>query len=216
MPTSLSCGPRRVRARPAASPLRALSCFAALLAAAFALVACGGGGDDEGDITDVLTTSVKSTDPADCTKLETQQFVEQTEFSTGPEAVTECQQDASDTSDDPDSVDVTDIQVDGDNATANVAFTGGSFGGSTLTVALVKDGDQWKLDRITDIVTLDVATFKQSFADRLAASGDVPAQVKSCIGQAIQGASEDQIKQALLSGTEQDLVALFSQCIPSG
>jgi hypothetical protein len=196
--------------------LRVLSCFAALLAATFALAACGGGSDDEGGITGVITTSVKSTDPADCTKVETQRFVEQTEFSTGQEAITECRQDASDTSDDPDSVDVTDIKVDGDNASANVAFTGGSFGGSTLTVALVNDGDQWKLDGITDIVSLDVATFKQSFTDRLAASGDVPAPVKSCIGQAIQAASANQIKQALLGGTEQDLVALFSQCIPSG
>jgi hypothetical protein len=196
---------------------RSRSIVLALLALGLALVlaACGGGGsDDEGEITDVITTSVKSTDPADCTKLETQRFVEQTEFSTGPAAVTECQQDASDTSDDPDSVDVADIKVDGDNATANVTFTGGSFGGSTLTVALVKDGDQWKLDKITDIVSLDVATFKRSFADRLAASGDVPAQIKSCIGQAIQGASEQQIKQALLGGTEQDLVGLFSQCLP--
>jgi hypothetical protein len=199
-----------------ARPPRALICFAVLLGTALTLAACGGGSDDEGDIADVIATSVKSTDPADCTKLETQRFVEQTEFSTGQQAITECQQDASDTSDDPDSVDVSDIKVDGDNATANVAFTGGSFGGSTLAVALVKDGDQWKLDKITDIVSLDVATFKQSFADRLAASGDVPAQVKSCIGQAIQGASEDQIKQVLLGGTEQDLVALFSQCIPSG
>lgn len=198
-----------------ARPRRALICVAGLLAA-FALVACGGGSDDEGDITEVISTSVKSTDPGDCTKLETRRFVEQTEFSTGQDAVRECQVNAADTSDDPDSVDVTDIKVDGDNATANVAFTGGSFGGSTLAVALVKDGDQWKLDRITDIVSLDVATFKRSFADRLAASGDVPPQVKSCIGQAIQAAGADQIKQALLGGTEDDLVALFSQCIPSG
>jgi hypothetical protein len=181
-----------------------------------ALTACGGGSDDEGDITDVIQTSVKSTDPAACTKLATQQFVNQTEFSIGAQAIKECQDDAADTSDDPDSVDVTDIKVDGDNATANVAFTGGSFGGSTLAVALVKDDEGWKLDKITDIVNLDVATFRQSFADRLAASGDVPAQVKTCITQAIQSASPDQIKQALLGGTEQDLVTLFSTCIPTG
>jgi hypothetical protein len=199
-----------------AKPSRALICVLAVLAASLALASCGGGNDDEGHITDVIQTSVKSTDPADCTKLATQNFVNQTEFSTGEQAIKECQDDAADTSDDPDSVEVTDVKVDGDNATANVAFTGGSFGGSTLAVALVKDGDQWKLDKITDIVNLDVATFKQSFADRLAASGDVPAQVKTCITQAIQNASEDQIKQALLGGTEQDLVTLFAQCIPAG
>jgi hypothetical protein len=39
--------------------------------------------------------------------------------------------------------------------------------------------------------------------------------VKTCITQAIQSASPDQIKQALLGGTEQDLVTLFSSCIPT-
>jgi len=179
-----------------------------------ALAACGGGGDDEGDIADVIQTSLKSTDPANCTKLATQQFVNQTDFSTGEQAIKECQDAAADTSDNPDSVEVTQIEVDGDNAAANVSFTGGSFGGSTLAVALVKDGEGWKLDKITDIVNLDVATFKQAFADRVAASGDASAQVKACITQAIQGASADQIKQALLGGTEQDLITLFSQCIP--
>jgi hypothetical protein len=198
-----------------AKPSRVLICVLAVLAASLTLAACGGGADDEGDITDAIRTSVTSTDPADCTNLATQQFVNQTEFSTGDQAIKECQEDAADSSDDPDSVEVTEVKVDGDDATANVAFTGGSFGGSTLAVALVKDGDQWKLDRISGIVNLDVATFKRSFADRVAASGDVPAQVKSCITEAVQGASEDQIKQALLGGTEQDLVALFSQCIPA-
>jgi hypothetical protein len=198
-----------------AKPSRVVICVLAVLAASLVLAACGGGADDEGDITGVIQTSVTSTDPADCTKLATQQFVNQTEFSTGDQAIKECQDDAADASDNPDSVEVTEIKVGGDDATANVDFTGGSFGGSTLAVAMVKDGDQWKLDRITGIVNLDVATFKRSFADRVAASGDVPAQVRSCITEAIRDASEDQIKQALLGGTEQDLVALFSRCIPA-
>ncbi len=186
-----------------------------VLAVPLALTACGGGGDDESDIADVIQTSVTSTDPADCIELLTQNFVNQTEFSTGENAVKQCELVAPDSSDNPQSTDVTEIKVDGDRASANVAFTGGSFGGSTLAVALVKDGDQWKLDRITGIVNLDVVTFKQSFAERVAASGEVSAQVKACITQEIQAAGADQIKRALLGGTEQDLVALFSRCIPA-
>jgi len=41
-----------------------------------------------------------------------------------------------DTTDDPDSTEVSNIAVDGTDATADVAFTGGIFNGSTISVAL--------------------------------------------------------------------------------
>src|SRR5262245_32104257 len=133
-----------------------LSLIPAALTSALLMAACGGNSDED-QITDVIKTSVKSTDPADCTKLETQTFVEQTEFALGPDAVKQCQDDAADTSDDPDSVDVKDVEADGDTGTANVTFHGGSFDGSTVTVGLVKEGDQWKLNRITGIPNFNLA-----------------------------------------------------------
>lgn len=191
-----------------------------LVAAPLVLGACGsddnGGSEDEDQITDVITTSVTSTDPADCTKLQTQQFLEQSNFSTGQEAVTDCEDDAADTADDPDSVEVSDVEVDGDTATANVAFSGGGFDGSTVTVALVKDGDQWQLNEITDIPELNADAFKQAFADRIPSEESIPPQIATCITDQINQASEEQIKQTLLGGTEDDLLALFGTCIPTG
>src|SRR5262245_55412419 len=117
-------------------PALALLAFALPLT----LAACGGGdsGDDEGDVTEVIETSVKTTDPADCTKLATQQFLEQTTFETGDAAVQQCEEDATDPTGDPDSVEVSDVSVDGDTASANVAFTGGTFDGSTISVEVAK------------------------------------------------------------------------------
>jgi hypothetical protein len=190
----------------------------AVLCSSVGIVACGGGGgnDDSAQITDVIQTSAKSTDPADCTKLETQQFVEQTELASGQAAIQQCQKDAADTSDDPSSVDVTDVESSGDTGSANVAFHGGSFDGSTLSVALTKDGDQWKLDKVTGIPNFNFAGLVHALTAKFNAEGSIPPQVASCIVQAFTSAGADQVKSIILSGNGDQLTALFSSCIPSG
>src|SRR5262245_53805225 len=117
--------------------------------AAFALAACGGGDDasseDQDQITQAINAAAASGDPSACTQYQTQRFLEQTNDGTGEAAVKSCEQDAADSV--ADSVDVTDIEVDGDSATAKAAVTGSVFDGQTLDIALVKEGDVWKLDQ---------------------------------------------------------------------
>jgi hypothetical protein len=188
----------------------------ALLIAALPVVlaACGGGGgsSDNDQITQLIQTSVKSTDPADCTKVQTQQFVEQTELASGQAAIQECQKDAADTSDNPDSVDVTDVSSSGDTGSATVAFHGGSFDGSTLKVALIKDGDQWKLDKVTDIPTFNFQGMVNALSSRLQADSTIPPQVATCVTQAFSNAGADQVKSIILNGSADQLTALFASC----
>jgi hypothetical protein len=190
----------------------------AALFSSLAIVACGGGGgnDNSSQITNVIQSSATSTDPADCTKLETQQFVEQTELASGQAALQQCQKSAADTSDNPSSVDVTDVKSSGNTGSANITFHGGSFDGSTLSVSLTKDGDQWKLDKITDIPTFNLQGVVDALSARLQADSSIPPQVATCITQAFSNAGADQVKSIILSGNGDQLTALFSTCIPSG
>lgn len=199
-------------------PARLFLLLLASICATVALAACGGGGgnDDNAQITDVIQTSVKSTDPADCTKLQTQQFVEQTELQSGQAAIQQCEKDASDTSDNPSSVDVANVTSSGDTGSADVTFHGGSFDGSTLTVAVSKDGDQWKLDKVTDIPNFNFAGLVQALSARLTSDNSIPPQVATCITQAFDNAGADQVKSIILSGSGDQLTALFSTCAPSG
>jgi hypothetical protein len=182
--------------------------------------ACGGGDDDGGSddtaqITEAIKTSITSTDPADCTRLQTQRFLEQSEYEVGQEAVQSCEEDAADTSDRPDSVDVSDVQVDGESATAAVAFQGGPIGTATVDVALVKEGDQWKLDQITGIRDIDLDSFKQSFTEEIEESPDIPAPIANCIKTAIGGVTEDQVKDAIVEGSQEAILGLFGNCVPN-
>jgi hypothetical protein len=200
------------------SPWRPVCLALLVLAVPVFVTACGGGGgsDSNAQITDLIQTSVKSTDPADCTKLQTQQFVEQTELASGQAAIQQCQKDAADTSDNPDSVDVTNVTSSGNTGSANVTFHGGSFDGSTLTVALTKNGDQWKLDKITAIPTFNLPGLVQALSARLNADASIPPQVAACITQAFTSAGTEKVKSVILSGSGDQLTALFSACAPSG
>jgi hypothetical protein len=180
-------------------------------------VACGGdddsgGSSDEDQVVSVIETAATSTAPEDCTKLQTQAFMEQSTFQTGADAVSKCEQDAPDEDgSNPDSVEVSDVSVDGSRATATAAFTGGSFDGSTVTLSLVKDGDQWKLDQITEVVELNAEAVRSAFASQLEASQDLDETQKACVSDSFATATDEQLK-GLLLGDATVLQELFGAC----
>ena len=181
------------------------------------LAACGGddgddGGSDEDQVSEVIETSATSADPADCTELQTQAFTEQTTLETGEEAIADCEEDAEDDSDNPDSVEVSNVAVDGTSATADAAFTGGAFDGSTVSVALIKEGDQWKLDQITDIPEFDFEGFTQAFGEQATADGELPPEVVTCITEAFNTAGAEQVKAIIVNGDAEGLNALVVPC----
>jgi ABC-type oligopeptide transport system substrate-binding subunit len=65
-----------------------------LILSALALTACGSSGGEDGEIEEVIETSATTTDPADCKKLNTQQFMEQTTQESGSAAVKACEEEA--------------------------------------------------------------------------------------------------------------------------
>ena len=172
---------------------------------------CGGGKSDEDQVSDVIDQTVTTTTKENCTDLSTKRFVEQVTFETGAEALKDC---ADPKSNDPaDSAEVTNVKVDGDSATADVAITGSTFDGQTVKVSLVKEDDQWKMDHIDDFVKFD----QQRFADSLVknftegSSGITKDQAK-CVASGFANASEDAAKTVILSGQAAAFVPVLRKC----
>ncbi len=184
--------------------------FAALCAAL--LVACGGDSEsDEEKVVTTIETSATSTDPADCTIYSTQAFMEQTEIETGKAAVKACEEGAKDGSDNPDSVTVDAVEIDNGSASAEVAFEGGNFDGQTLAVSLVEEDGEWKLDRVERFVGFDRDAFATSFEESLAGA-ELTGEQSSCLQEALDGASDEQLEALVTSGSEDGLVELFGDC----
>lgn len=186
----------------------------ALLALALGLVACGGDSEsDEDKIVDVIETSATSNDPADCERLSTQAFLEQTQLSEGKEAVESCEEDTKDSDGDSESVEVSKVEVDGSKATADAAFKGGNFDGQTLSVALVEEDGDWKLDEITEFAKLDQEKLAGSLEEAFQ-SGDDPLdpELASCIGEVLRDLDQSQVEEVVIGGSSDPIVEILEGC----
>lgn len=182
-----------------------------LLGIALFLAACGGGESDEDKIANVIETAATSTDPADCETLQTQAFTEQTTQSSGSEAVESCEREAEE-EEGAEEAEASNIEVEGSSASADVALTGGGFGGQVLTVSLVKEGDQWKLDEVAEIKQFDAAQLAQSFEEQFSESKEVNPQLASCIVEVFEEVSKEEAEELLLSGSREPLEELIEEC----
>lgn len=187
----------------------------ALIASAIVLSACGGGGgsSDESEIEEAIQTSATSEDPADCTKLATQNFEEQSTESEGAAAVKECEKEASEPESHAESVAVSEVEVEGSKASAEAAVTGGSLDGQTLEIALVKESGQWKLNEVTGFAKLDKAKLVEAFEREFAkSSSEVPEELATCVEEGLEEASQPEIEEYLLSGSPEGIEGLAEEC----
>ena len=192
---------------------RHLLLLSALIVSALALVACGSsGGNDEAEIEEAIETSATASDPANCTKLETLNFSEQSSGESGKAALKACEEEAQDSEGKAESVAVSEVEVDGTKATADAAITGGSLGGQTASLALVEEDGQWKLDEITGFVKLDQARLATVFAEQLEKGGEVEPEVTACIVTGIEEASKEEAEEFILDPANQALGELAESC----
>jgi hypothetical protein len=192
---------------------RHLLLLGALIVSALALVACGSSGSsDESEIEEAIETSATTADPANCTKLETLSFSEQSSGESGKAATEACEEEAKDPEGKAESVAVSEVEVEGEKATANAAITGGSLEGQTVSIALVEEDGQWKLDQITGFVKLDQGQLAEVFAEQLQGNKEIEPEVGACIVTGIEEASKDEAEEFVLDPTNQALGELAESC----
>ncbi len=193
---------------------RGLVLLCLLIVSALALAACGSSNGDESQIEEAIETSATSTDPADCTKFDTKRFVEQTTQAEGAEAIKTCEKEASEKSG-AKSATSSNIKVDGSKATADVALSGGGLGGQEVEVALVKEGDQWKLDELTGFVKFDQTKVVETLEEQFAKSSEVSKSLATCITSAFKEAPQAKFEEALLSPSTAGFEELAGDCFQS-
>jgi ABC-type glycerol-3-phosphate transport system substrate-binding protein len=180
-----------------------------LLLSALSLVACGSSESDEDQIVSAVETAATSSDPADCEELTTLTFMEQTQKEKGEEAVKACEDEA-DSPDNPESVEVSKVEVDGSEATADVAFSGGDFDGQTLVMGFV-DEDGWKVNEIVSFADFDRDEVTDELFTGLGEGGLTKAQL-SCVEKEVEAASDGEVEEFILSPTLGSLVGVVEGC----
>lgn len=185
-----------------------------LLFAAALLSACGGGGDsDESKIEAAIETSATSADPSNCTELQTQKFDEQNAAVAGAAAIEACEKESEEDEDQAESVAVSNVSVDGDEASAEAALTGGALDSQAVEIDLVKDGDNWKLDEIVGFTKFDAKALGEAFEARFKGEEEeIPAQISSCLVETFSSVSQDEAEELIFGGSQKPLEELVVSC----
>ncbi len=194
---------------------RLLCLLSAVIVFALVLSACGSSSDETGEVEKVIVASATANNPANCTKLNTVGFNEQLAGESGDAAVEECEKEA-ENNEGLDSVRVSKVEVDGSEATAAVALSGGGFDGQAIEVSLVKNGDQWKLDEIVKFTKFDPKQLAQAFETQVAKHpGELSNRLASCISDAFASASQEEAEELLLSGSSKAFEGVAEACLTS-
>lgn len=186
-----------------------LSCIA--IVSALALAACGSSESDEEKVEEAIVGSATNTDPALCTELNTQSFLEQLAQEDGKAAVEECEEEA-ENDEGADSVEISKVKVDGTKATADVGVIGGGLDGQALEVALVEDGDQWKIDEFVRLTKFDRETLVENFEREISNSGELNSALATCFIEAFEEASKADVEELLLSGSPKAFEEVAEAC----
>jgi hypothetical protein len=173
-----------------------------LLASALALSACGGGGSssgggsgDEGAIEETITASATESDPSKCTELQTQEFNEQDEGVSGAKATEVCEESAEASEEQAESVDISEIKVEGETATANAAIEGSGLNGQTVELELVKEEGNWKMNQFLGFAEFDGQTLSESLEEQLTGAEGVSDEEAKCIGEGFSEMSQGEAEE---------------------
>lgn len=190
-----------------------------LLASALALTACGGGGSssssdsgDEAAIEETIEMSATSTELSKCTEFQTEEFNEQDQGVPAKEALSACEEAAENDKSPAESVDVSNISIEGETATADAALTGSALNGQTVEVELAKEEGNWKLNQFVKFTKYDAAGLAEGVEQELQGAEGVSPSLAKCVAEGFAEASQGEAEELVFSGNSSGVEELAKSC----
>lgn len=148
-------------------------------------------------------------DPAYCDALMTARYLVQITAEVMPFADEACESEVGNGS--ASSVEVREIAVDGNRATAIVTHTGGSLNGSEVVVQLREESGTWKLDRALEFVHFDRASFRRDYRQKLHEFG-FRAQTLDCILKRESRYPDEEIEREAIEPGDRIYAGIVTAC----
>lgn len=186
---------------------------AVLLAVGFGLVACGGSDEsDEDAVIETIETAATSTEATVCSETQTLAFMEQTTGSSGKDAEKQCEEEAEAGESQPDSVEVSKVEVDGGSATANAKFKGGDLDAQTLEIGLIEEDGDWKLDELTGFADFDSDGFVSGLAEQIKKEPGIDPDTADCFVEGIEELSDSELESVVIDNDTEVFGDLAEGC----
>jgi len=190
-----------------------------LIASALALTACGGGGSsssggsgEEEAIAQVIEKSATTTDPSKCTELQTQAFNEQEKDVSGKEATEVCEEAAEGDETVAESVNVSDIKVEGEKATAVAKVEGTALNDQGVEIELVSEEGNWKLNKFLGFASYDGQALAEALETEFEKEEGISAALGKCVAEGVAKFSQAEAEEVAFEGETQGLEELAQSC----
>ncbi len=188
-----------------------------LVAAALALTACGGGGSssssgDESAIEEAIETAATSSEPSKCTEVQTKEFTENETSETGAAAVKTCEEEAEEGESPAETVKVSNIEVNGETATAEAAITGSALNGQTIELELAKQEGDWKLNKFLSFANFDGKALGEELEKRLAKEEGISASLAKCVSEGVAKVSKQEAESMVFEKNLTPVEELAENC----
>jgi hypothetical protein len=186
-----------------------------LLLSVLALAGCGGGGkSDEDKVRDAISSSLKTTNPADCAPgaAQTVAFLRQITFaspSVQKDYEARCRANTKGFA--ATAVKVSAVTVDGDAADATFSATGGQYAFAQANAALKKSDGRWRLDRLKS-VQLDRPAYDTNQAQLANGAGELSAGDSACFSRRVAKVSDATLEAAIVASRPGVFADAFLVC----
>jgi copper chaperone CopZ len=188
-----------------------------LLAAALALTACGGGGSgssggEEATIEEAIEESATSADPSKCTELQTPLFNETESGDKGAAATKACEEEAESDENNAESVTVSDVQVNGEKATAEVEVEGTGLNDQTVELEVLKEEGNWKLNKFLGFTKFDAAALGEVLEEELGKQEGVSGKLAKCVAEGVAEVSQAEAESMVFEKNLESVKKIAGAC----
>jgi hypothetical protein len=186
----------------------------ALLIAALALSACGGSsgssGGEDAAVETAIEESATSEDPKICSEFQTEAFNE-FEYAEG-NALKQCEEATESGASVAESVDVSNVEVDGEAATAEAEVKGNGLDGQVLEVGLVEEGGDWKMNELLGFTKYDGAAFAETLEAKLAEEEGIGPELAKCVSESLGSLSQEEAEMIVFEKNLEPLEEAAGGC----
>lgn len=186
----------------------------ALLIAALALSACGGSssssGGEDAAVETAIEESATSEDPTICSEFQTEAFNE-FEYAEG-NALKQCEEATESGASVAESVDVSNVEVNGESATAEAEVKGNGLDGQVLEVGLVEEGGDWKMNELLGFTKYDGAAFAETLEGKLAEEEGIGPELAKCVSESLGTLSQEEAEMIVFEKNLEPLEEAAGGC----
>jgi hypothetical protein len=189
----------------------------ALIAMAMALTACGGGsssssgGGEETAIEEAIETSATSTDPSKCSEVQTEAFNEAETGETGAAALKTCEEEVEAGDEPAESVTVSNVEIEGESATAQVEVEGGPLDGQGVELELADEGG-WKLNEFVALTNYEGAELAEVLEESLNEEEGVSPALAKCVAEGVAEMSKQEAEAMIFEKSSEGVEEIAGAC----